>query len=211
MLVYDKNFGVFGQDVLRVTQGYNTKYSHINDGTYAIDLGGRHHANAGVDFFYCPFDEVEVKRVYNKVGSKVPITVWFSFKKAWTPSGFIEEGCFSLTHISIKDLNELNIYVGKKFYRGDIIFSDSNDHIHLETSKEPFSGTGWTLTHKLKWRINNACPPEDIFYIDKDFTKVIETKGLNFKYIEKHECIKCKQLQLKLDKIQEVLNNELDL
>ena len=96
-------------------------------------------------------------------------------------------------HPGDDDLKKLK--KGQAFKQGDKIMREGRDgnatgnHFHIEVAACEFSklkNSGWVKNSKGAWVIsNNAIKPEAAFYVDPNFTKVKQTKGIKFKNLPK--------------------------
>lgn len=184
-----KNYLTYPFKVMRITQNYNGKTSHYphtqgNIKDYPIDEGGK---DTGRDGFYCPCDKMVVKRVYG-VGSAGTNTLWLeSSSVVYFADGTSGIVTMLLTHPNDSDLK--GIVAGKTYKRGELICHEGMDgatgnHIHLSAGKGKFSGNGWTKNSKGKYVLTctgGAFKPEKLFYIDKSFTTIKSSGGINFK------------------------------
>ena len=173
---------------MRITQSYTGTTSHLPHTTvspkdYPIDEGGR---DGGRDPFYAPC-KLKVKKIYG-VGNRGTNTLWLeSTEKVALPNGKIDYVTFMLIHPNDSDLKRLR--VGQTFKKGDIVCYEGTDgatgnHIHMAVGMGKMTGSGWTQNDNGKWVLtcaNGTLKPENAFYIDRNFTNVIETKGLKFK------------------------------
>jgi len=169
---------------MRITQTYSGKTSHLphNTGTpkdYPIDDGGKDTTDN--DYFYCPCDEMVVKRVCTR-GTN---TFWL---ESTTPvdcaDGTSSYITIMVTHCPTSELQKLK--AGMKFTRYGKIAKEGKDgatgyHFHISVAKAKFSGTGWTKNSKGKYVLNGGVKPEDVFYIDPTVNTVIDNGGINFK------------------------------
>lgn len=188
-----KNYITYPCKVMRITQNYNGKTSHYTHTTgypkdYPIDEGC---SDSGREGFYCPCDEVKVVRKYG-VGNSGVNTLWIeSTSTAYAANG--KSGIFSalITHPEDSDLKKIS--VGQKFKRGELICKEGKDgatgnHLHISAGLGSVRGTGWVKNTNGKWVLittGNTYKPEDIFYIDYSFTKVLSMGGINFKTLPK--------------------------
>lgn len=191
MAKYNKNYLTYPCKVMRITQSYTGKTSHLphttgNPKDYPWDEGCK---DGGREAFYCPCDELKIMRLYTK-GTN---TIWVqSTSKVVCPNG--KEGIFSalITHPNDSDFKKLT--VGKKFKRGDLICYEGKDgatgnHLHISAGLGALTDNGWTQNSKGKWVLTTegkTYKPEQLFYIDPEFTKVIDSKGLKFKELPKN-------------------------
>lgn len=176
----------FGK-VMRISQSYN-EGNHIPhsignvrdypiDETYGIGKKG---------CFYAPFDCV-VSKKYKATTNQVWIT---SLNPVKTPT-FIDYVTIFIGHINTHEFNK--IYEGKIYRQKELILHEEKDklstgyHNHVSCGRGKIKGTGWLKNNKNVWVLNTTkgcCYPENVFYIDKNFTKVQISKGLNFKYLD---------------------------
>lgn len=184
------NYLIFPMECLNVTQTYEGLASHKEHTTgspkdYPADFGGK---DTGRDYFLCPCDEIEIKRIYG-VGNGGTNTVWLqSTSKVIFANGTEDFCCMQVTHPNDDDLQKLE--TGQKFKRGAKIFREGSDgatanHLHISVGKGKIVGNGWTLNSLGKWVLtttNGTLKPEDAFFIDKNITTEIrKTLSLNFK------------------------------
>lgn len=183
------NYFLYPFKNMRITQSYTGSYTHNphSQGSpkdYPWDESG---ANSGREAFYCTCDGLRIVRIYKK-GTN---TIWVeSTSKVDLPDGTKDYVCGSLTHPNDDDIKDLK--VGQVFKRGDIVCYEGTDgnatgnHLHISFGKGRMKGTGWTQNSKGKWVLTTtggACKPQDIFYLDKSFTRVLQDKGIDFKSV----------------------------
>ena len=186
------NYLIYPCNTMRITQNYKGKTSHLphTQGTpkdYPIDDGC---SDTGKDYIFCPCDSVTVKRIYG-VGEKGTNTVWLqSDKKVSFADGTRDYFTMLITHPDDKDLKRL--YVGQKFNRKEKICREGKDgatanHLHISGGKGKIQGNGWVKNTKGKWVLTvtgSTEKPENLFFIDTDFTKVLSVGGLNFRRLK---------------------------
>ena len=176
--------------VLSITQGYTGSYSHAKNYNgsprdYPID---ENCGSTGRSYFYAPFDCI-IKRIYG-VGSSGTNTIWLqSLEKVQTPK-FTDYVTVMVIHPNDDTLK--NIKVGQTFSRGQAMFLEGTDgnatgnHFHISAGRGKVSGNGWRENSKGAWVINTtggSCKPEDVFFVDADFTTVKNKAGISFKMI----------------------------
>jgi len=183
------NYLIYPFKVMRITQTYLGRTSHYphTQGTkrdYPLDEGGQ---DTGRDWMYCPCDEVVIKRIYG-VGNRGVNTIWL---ESTTPVLFANTTTDYMTmlatHANDDDLRKL--HEGQKFKMGDKICREGTDgasgnHIHLSVGKGKMKGNGWTQNSKGKYVLtttNGTMKPENAFWIDPYFTKIISSGGLTFR------------------------------
>lgn len=183
-----KNYLTYPLKKMRITQSYTGSLSHKPHCTgtpkdYPIDDAG---ADTGRDYFYCPCDEMVVRRIYG-VGSGKTNTLWLqSTDRVYFADGTRDFFTMLITHPDDSDLRRIR--VGQRFKRGESICREGKDgatanHFHFSCGKGIFKGNGWCENSKGKWVLTvttMAEKPEKLFYIDKSFTKILNSKGLWF-------------------------------
>ena len=94
-----------------------------------------------------------------------------------------------ITHPDDSDLAKLK--VSDTFSRFEPICREGKDgatayHFHISGGKGKLSGNGWKQNTKGKWVLTTtggAQKPENLFYLDPDFTGVISDAGISFAHI----------------------------
>ena len=184
-----KNYLTYPCKVMRITQNYLGKTSHYPHTAgypkdYPIDEGGK---DTGKDPLYCPCDEMIVRRIFG-VGSGGTNTIWLeSTDRVFFADGTTDFFTMLVTHPDDADLKYIK--VGDTFKRGQAITKEGKDgatanHLHISGGKGKYRGSGWEKNSKGKWVLTTMCgtfKPEELFYIDPDFTKVLSKGSLNFK------------------------------
>ncbi len=174
--------------ILNITQSYSGSghkaHSEGNPKDYPIDDNGA--STLKKSYFCCPCDEMVVKRIFG-LGTSSSNALWLeSTSKVVTPT-FNDYVTIKVTHPNDKDFE--NIYVGKKYHRGEQIILEGDDgnatgyHLHISVGRGKMVGSGYIKNSKGAWVIRSTeggVKPEDAFYIDKTFTTVKNTKGLKF-------------------------------
>ena len=179
----------FGMKTLRVTQNYNSSYSHRphwdkskDFADYPIDLGGE---NGGRSPYYAPVD-MKVTAIKGQ-GNKMTNTIWLvATEKCLTPSGEMTP-FIMLTHWNDSDRNIHNLKVGSIVKAGQPICEEGVDgatanHLHAVFGNAD-KGVGNDIIENSngKWVSNGYCmKPEEVVFIDKEFTDVADTGGINF-------------------------------
>lgn len=179
------NYMIYPLKNMRITQNYLGSTSHREHTTgspkdYPIDEAGK---DTKRDAIYCPCDEMKITAIRG-IGNSDTNTVWLvSTSKVVTPT-FKDIAFMTLTHFNDSDLKGKK--VGDTFKRGEIICYEGTDgasanHIHL-TAGRGYSDN-WTKNSLGKWVITgNTQKPEDVFFIDRTFTK--ELWGGSLKWID---------------------------
>ncbi len=188
-----KNYLTYPTKVMRITQTYLGTTSHYPHTTgspkdYPIDEAC---TDAGREWFHCPCDEMKLIRIYGK-GNGGTNTIWLqSTKKVDFADSTRDYFTIQITHPDDSDLERLS--VGQNFARGERICREGSDgangnHLHLSGGKGTITGNGWVLNSNGKWVLsttNGAEKPEKLFFIDKSFTRIEDSKGLVFKELPK--------------------------
>lgn len=187
-----KNYLIYPIKNMNITQTYSGRSSHLAHTTgkpadYPIDEAG---SGSGREYMYCPCDEMIVIRIYG-VGNKGANTLWLqSADKVLFADGTSDYFTLMVTHPEDDDLRKLK--VGQHFKRGEKICREGRDgnasgnHFHFSGGKGKMKGIGWSLSSTGKWVLsveNKTEKPENLFYLDRSFTKVIKNNSLIFKVL----------------------------
>lgn len=184
-----ENYLTYPCKFMRITQSYSGTTSHKPHTTgnikdYPIDEGCE---DTKRSYIYCPCDKMIIRRIYG-VGTPGTNTIWLeSTHKVDFADGTSDYCTMLITHPDDSELKKLK--VGGTFKRGDPICKEGKDgatayHFHISAGKGKISGNGWKKNSNGKWVLTTtggAFKPEKLFFLDKDFTTVLENKGLNFK------------------------------
>ena len=190
-----KNYLIYPCKILRITQSYTGTTSHLPHTTgypkdYPWDEGC---TDSGRDYCYCPCDEMVVKRIFG-VGSRGTNTMWLeSTSKVYFANGTSGYFTMLITHPNDDDLRKIR--VGQTFKRKEKICREGIDgatgyHFHFSGGKGKYKGNGWTQNSKGKYVLTTtggSYKPQELFYVDKSFTTIKNTKGLTFKSLPKDE------------------------
>ena len=190
-----KNF-TFGMKNMRITQSYNGTVSHKlhwynskNYADYPIDIAG---IDGNKEPYYAP---VDMKVVAIKgIGTSVTNTIWLvSTEKCNTPSGIFKP-FIMLTHWNDSDPYIKNLKVGSIVKAGQPICEEGVDgatanHLHLVCGNALRGcGNGFIQNSNGKWVSKGYClKPEEVMFIDKEFTNILSTNDLTFKDKPKEE------------------------
>lgn len=180
------NYFVYPMKYMRITQSYSGAASHKlhwynskNYKDYPIDDGGR---DSGRDGIYCPCDEMVVTQIKGVGNNKITNTIWLvSTTKVKTPT-FNDYAFMTLTHSNDSDFK--NIRVGTKFKRGQLIVNEGTNvnvpnHIHMTFGRG--SSNNWITNSNKKIVIKgNTKKPEEVCYVDTDFTIIKNTGGIKW-------------------------------
>ena len=190
------NYLIYPMKVMKISQGYSGNYSHAphSAGTpkdYPWDEAG---ADSGREYCYCPCDKMKIVKIYG-VGAAGTNTIWLeSTSKVDFADGTNDYVTILITHPNDDDLKRLK--KGQTFTRGQQICREGTDgratgnHFHFAAGKGKMTGSGWTQNSKSAWVLtytDGSYKPEQLFYIDKNFTKIVSSKGLTFKDLPKAE------------------------
>ena len=190
-----KNYLIYPTKIMSITQNYADNFSHKPNSTgkpiydYPID---ENCGTTGRDYFCCPCDEVEIKRIYG-VGASGANTIWLQSTNKVVFANGEEDYCTILvTHPNDDTLKSLK--VGQTFKRKEKMFLEGKDgnatgnHFHISVSKGKFVPTGWKKNNLGAWCITGKpVKPEDAFFVDLEFTTIKKTNGLTFKTLPKIE------------------------
>ena len=190
-----KNF-TFGMKNMRITQSYNGTTSHKshwynskNYADYPIDIAG---IDGNKEPYYAPVDMKVVAII--GIGTSVTNTIWLvSAKKCNTPSGIFKP-FIMLTHWNDSDPYIKNLKVGSIVKAGQPICEEGVDgatanHLHLVCGNALRGcGNGFIQNSNGKWVSKGYClKPEEVMFIDKEFTNILSTNDLTFKDKPKEE------------------------
>lgn len=184
------NYLTYPCRVMRITQSYDGQTSHLRHMTgtpkdYSLDEGC---TDGGRDWIYCSCDGLKVVRITGTRDSHHTNAIWLtSTSKVKLANG--KESVVTLQFVHPNDDDLLKIKTGHIFKRGDKICREGNDgatanHLHVAVGLGSIVCTGWTQNSKGAWVLTTtagAIKPEDAFFIDPDFTKIVKTCGLKFK------------------------------
>ena len=132
-------------------------------------------------YFLAPFDCKVVKK-WKANSNQIWLT---SIDKVKTPAGEDIVTIF-LCHMSDDEYN--SIKVGDVYKQGDKVVMEYKDskstgnHNHVSAGLGEMSGTGWKQSNGV-WVLqtkNGTRKPEEIFYIDKSITEVLDSAGIDF-------------------------------
>ena len=120
------NYLTYPLKVMNITQGYNDNYTHKrhsegNLKDYPIDDACGSGNNS---YFYCPCDEMVVKKVYG-VGLRASNTIWLESTTPVITPTFTDYITIMIVHPKDKDLK--NVYVGRKYQRNEALFPKGAD------------------------------------------------------------------------------------
>ena len=180
----------FGMETMRVTQNYNGSASHYNHshGTpadYPIDCAG---VDGQQSAYFAPVD-VRVVAIRG-VGNYATNTIWLeTLEPVQTPT-FTDIVWLTLTHWNDGSITS-KFKVGDIIRAGQIICYEGTDgatanHLHITCGRGHCNS--WTENTKGSWVMSGeSLPPEQVMYINDDFTKCVDSGGLVFKSMPKEE------------------------
>lgn len=179
---------------MRISQGYNEgnhkRHTTSIQKDYPVDE--TYGAAGSGGYFTAPFD-CKIVRKYDAVSNYIWIT---STDKVRTPSGD-KIVSILIAHISASEFNVLK--VGDAFKQGQKVVSEAVDanstghHNHVCAGFGELSGTGWAkqvVGGNEFWVLTTkegTQKPEDVFYVDKSVTEIVDNAGINFKEMPTEE------------------------
>lgn len=190
-----KNF-TFGMKTMRISQSYNSTYSHKphwynskNYADYPIDIAGK---DGNRDTYYATVD-MKVTAIKG-IGNATINTIWLvALDKCNTPSGVMKP-FIMLTHWNDNDPYIKNLKVGSIVKAGSPICEEGIDgatanHLHMVCGNaDKGCGNNMIKNSNGKWVSNGYCmKPEQVMFIDKEFTNILSTSDLTFKEKPKEE------------------------
>ena len=179
----------FGMKTMRVTQNYNSTYSHkphwyksIDYADYPIDIAGK---DGNREAYYATVD-MKVTAIKG-IGTSTTNTIWLvATDVCRTPTGDFKPFIL-LTHWNDSDPYIKNLKVGSIVKAGNPICNEGIDgatanHLHMVCGNaEKGCGNGLVKNSNGKWVSNGYClRPEDVLFIDKSFTDVMSYNDIKF-------------------------------
>ena len=179
----------FGMKTMRVTQNYNSTYSHKphwygskDYADYPIDLGGE---DGNRSPYYATVD-MKVTAIKGK-GNSTTNTIWLvATEQCNTPSGKMTP-FIMLTHWNDNDPYVNKLKVGSIVKAGQAICEEGIDgatanHLHMVCGNaDKGVGNGLIKNSNGKWVSNGYCmKPEQVMFVDKEFTNVVDTNSIKF-------------------------------
>lgn len=180
----------FGMETMRITQNYNGTASHYNHshGTpvdYPIDCAG---VDGKQSAYFAPVDMKVV--AIRGVGNYATNTIWLETTETVQTPTFNDIVWLTLTHWNDGSITS-KFKVGDVIKAGEIICYEGTDgatanHLHVTCGRGHCNS--WTENSKGSWVMSGASlPPEDVMYINDDFTKCVDSGGLVFKSMPKND------------------------
>ena len=180
----------FGMETMRITQNYNGTASHYNHshGTpvdYPIDCAG---VDGRQSAYFAPVDMKVV--AIRGVGNYATNTIWLETTETVQTPTFNDIVWLTLTHWNDGSITS-KFKVGDIIKAGSIIAYEGTDgttanHLHITCGRGHCNS--WTENSKGSWVMSGiSLPPEDVIYINDDFTKCVDSGGLVFKSMPKND------------------------
>ena len=180
----------FGMETMRITQNYNGTTSHYNHshGTpvdYPIDCAG---VDGRQSAYFAPVDMKVV--AIRGVGNYATNTIWLETTETVQTPTFNDIVWLTLTHWNDGSITS-KFKVGDVIKAGEIIAYEGTDgatanHLHVTCGRGHCNS--WTENTKGSWVMSGtSLPPEDVMYINDDFTKCVNSGGLVFKSMPKND------------------------
>ena len=174
----------FGMETMRITQNYNGTASHYNHshGTpadYPIDCAG---VDGKQSAYFAPVDMKVV--AIRGVGNYATNTIWLETVEPVETPTFTDIVWLTLTHWNDGSITA-KFKVGDIIKAGQIICYEGTDgatanHLHITCGRGHCNS--WTENTKGSWVMSGtSLPPEQVMYINDDFTKCVDSGGLVFK------------------------------
>ena len=178
----------FGMETMRITQNYNGTASHYNHshGTpvdYPIDCAG---VDGRQSAYFAPVDMKVV--AIRGVGNYATNTIWLETTETVQTPTFNDIVWLTLTHWNDGSITS-KFKVGDVIKAGEIIAYEGTDgatanHLHVTCGRGHCNS--WTENTKGSWVMSGtSLPPEQVMYINDDFTKCVDSGGLVFKSMPK--------------------------
>lgn len=180
----------FGMETMRITQNYNGTASHYNHshGTpvdYPIDCAG---IDGQQSAYFAPVDMKVV--AIRGVGNYATNTIWLETTETVQTPTFNDIVWLTLTHWNDGSITS-KFKSGDIIKAGEIICYEGTDgatanHLHITCGRGHCNS--WTENTKGSWVMSGtSLPPEDVMYINDDFTKCVDSGGLVFKSMPKND------------------------
>lgn len=167
---------------MRLSQGYNDG-NHKKHVPFDYPIDETYNMTNGV--FYAPFDCKVVKK-YKATSNQIWIT---SLEPVYTPT-FTDYVTIFIGHISNSEFDKIkvcDVYKQKTAivheYK-DALSTGPHNHVSIGRGK---LGKAW-IKHNNVWCIDTtggAKKPEECLFVDPDFTKIVDNKGIMFTFLDK--------------------------
>ena len=180
----------FGMETMRITQNYNgtASHHHHSHGTpadYPIDCAG---VDGKQSAYFAPVDMKVV--AIRGVGNYATNTIWLETTETVQTPTFNDIVWLTLTHWNDGSITS-KFKVGDVIKAGEIICYEGTDgatanHLHVTCGRGHCNS--WTENSKGSWVMSGtSLPPEQVMYINDDFTKCVDSGGLVFKSMPKND------------------------
>ena len=180
----------FGMETMRITQNYNGTASHYNHshGTpvdYPIDCAG---VDGKQSAYFAPVDMKVV--AIRGVGNYATNTIWLETTETVQTPTFNDIVWLTLTHWNDGSITA-KFKVGDIIKAGEIIAYEGTDgaaanHLHITCGRGHCDN--WTQNTAAAWVMTGTSyPPEQVMYLNDDFTKCLDSGGLVFKSMPKND------------------------
>ena len=139
---------------------------------------------------YCPCDAMEVVRIYGVEEDDKTNTIWL---RSTTPVVMPSGTDYLVMMVIHPDDDQLSpIQEGQIFTRGEPMFCEGSDdpkstgpHFHISVGKgNKVNGSNWWIKNKndawVLYTTGGTIEIQDAFYLDPDFTTVIDNGGISF-------------------------------
>lgn len=179
----------FGMETMRITQNYNGTASHYNHShgnkkDYPIDCAG---VDGQQSAYFAPVD-MKVVAIRGVGNSGVTNTIWLETTETVQTPTFNDIVWLTLTHWNDGSITS-KFKVGDVIKAGNIIAYEGTDgatanHLHITCGRGHCDS--WLQNDKGSWVMSGeSLPPEQVMYINDDFTKCVTSNGLVFKSMPK--------------------------
>ncbi len=182
-----EDYAKFPMHYLRITQSYNSgnhidHWKETNYKDYPIDIAGM---DGGRDYLYAPVD-MKITALNGIGNPNISNKIFLeSVNPVKTPAFGTTKIFMTAVHFEDSDIAKFGLKVGKIIKAGEKICLEGQEtananHIHFTCGIG--SSTKSIQNNRGKWVTKGTCKkPEEIFYIDKNFTMIENNAGLNFK------------------------------
>lgn len=178
-------YAIYPAKIMRISQSYaeGNHMAHWNKADYKdYPIDETYGSSSSKGIFYAPFNCSIVKK-YSGTTKEIWIT---SDEEVETPLGK-DYVTILIGHIRKSEYNDLK--VGQKFKQYEKIVSEEFDssstgwHNHISAGLGKMKGTGWIKNNRkvmVLQTTNGTKKPEQIFFIDKNFTTIKDSGKLKF-------------------------------
>lgn len=191
-----KNYSAYPCKNMKILQApFSLTAGNSNSHYYYSDSSANYHdypvdeacEDKNRSWFYCPCDEMEIKRIYGVGSSSKTNTIWLRSTAIVNMPCGDDYLVIMVMHPEDDDLS--NLSVGQKFKRGEKVFREGMDgnatgnHFHMSAGKGDLLYNGWRENTNGRWVLtttNGTVEPQDAFYVDKSFTVKNNDGGIAF-------------------------------